>query len=262
MRNYRISFIGAGKVAGSLCLEMFKSGFEIRKVVSKSEQNCRRLAQSCNASWSVDLDFTDGSDIIIVAVPDDQIKGILSKIKCDENAIIVHTAGSVGLDVFPSHLKHFGVFYPLQTFSNERILTFSQINFFIESNDPDTSMVLKEVADYLGVKSHIINTENRRLLHVAAVFVNNFTNFMLISGKGLAKKAGQPFDVLKPLITETVLKAFDKGPENSQTGPAVRSDRGTIKTHLKLLSFSPDLQNIYREITKSIMRFNNKHSND
>jgi predicted short-subunit dehydrogenase-like oxidoreductase (DUF2520 family) len=262
VRNYRISFIGAGKVAGSLCLEMYKSGFEIRKVTSKSEQSCRRLAQSCNALWSMDLDFTDGSDIIIVAVPDDQIKEVLKKIKCDEKTIVVHTAGSIGLDVFPSHLKHIGVFYPLQTFSNERSLTFSQINFFIESNEPDTSLVLKEVADSLGVKSHLIKAEDRKLLHVAAVFVNNFTNFMLISGKEIAKKAGQPFDVLKPLITETVLKAFDKGPENSQTGPAVRSDKGTIKTHIKLLSFSPDLQNIYMEITKSIMRFNNKHTND
>jgi predicted short-subunit dehydrogenase-like oxidoreductase (DUF2520 family) len=256
VKNHKISFVGAGKVATALCLELCRSGFEIQQVSSKTVENCRRLAKSVNATWSPEPYFPNDTDIIFVAVPDDSLKTILKEIKCDDHTIVVHTAGSVGLDVFPSDLKHTGVFYPLQTFSEGRKLDFSGIHIFIESDDRDTSVILKNIADKLKSQSHFIKTENRQLLHVAAVFVNNFTNFMLISGKEIASKAGFTFEVLKPLIVETISKAFEIGPEKSQTGPAVRSDVGTINYHIKLLSFSPDLQKVYSEISKSIERSN------
>jgi predicted short-subunit dehydrogenase-like oxidoreductase (DUF2520 family) len=93
------------------------------------------------------------------------------------------------------------------------------------------------------------------MLHLAAVFVSNFTNHMLTEGKEIAVKAGFSFEILEPLIKETIQKAIDSGPENSQTGPAVRNDKNTIEKHLELLSFSPDLQKIYVDMTKSIIEY-------
>jgi predicted short-subunit dehydrogenase-like oxidoreductase (DUF2520 family) len=255
VKEYRISFIGAGKVSGALCRQMHMSGFKIQKVVSRTRKTGRALALSCNASWSPECDFSDAEDLIIVAVPDDKLPGILSNIKCPDDSVVAHTAGSLGLDIFPAFLKHTGVFYPLQTFSYNRKILFRDLPFFLEASDPVSSRILNEVAESISGRVHFTDTDHRRLLHIAAVFVCNFTNHMLTAGKQITEKAGFPFEVLEPLINETVTKAVENGPENSQTGPAYRSDKGTIKKHIDLLSFSPELQGIYKEVTKSIMKF-------
>jgi len=254
VKKYRISFIGAGKVAGALCLQLYLSGNTIQKIISRREKNGRGLAISCDASWSQEFSFEETDDVVIVAVPDDSLKEILKKIECHENTVIAHTAGSQGLDVFPPRLKHTGVFYPLQTFSTDRKIEFRDLPFFLEASDSLSSAILNDLAVSAGGKVHFIDTDRRRLLHVAAVFVCNFVNHMFTAGKKISEKAGLPFKVLQPLINETVLKALETGPENSQTGPAYRSDKITLKKHMDLLSFSPELQGIYKEITESIMK--------
>ena len=255
MKQYRISFIGAGNVSGALCRQMYLSGCKIQKIISKTEINGPALASSCNAIWSTDFKFTGSEDIIITAVPDDALEEVIKNIKCNENTLVAHTAGSLGLEVFPSHLKHTGVFYPLQTFSNSRKIEFRDLPFFLEASDTFSSTTLKNLAELIGGKAHFVDSEHRRLLHVAAVFVCNFTNHMLTAGSQITAKAGFPFEVLEPLINETILKARKIGPENSQTGPAYRFDKGTIKRHIDLLSFSPEFQGIYEEVTKSIIKF-------
>ena len=255
MKEYRISFIGAGKVSGALCRQMHMSGCKIQKIVTRSGKSGPALALLSNASWSSEYDFSDSEDLIIVAVPDDKLSEILTRIKCPVNTVVAHTAGSLGLDVFPAPLKHTGVFYPLQTFSESRNISFRDLPFFLEASDAYSSGILKDIAESIGSKIHFVDTEQRRLLHVAAVFACNFTNHMLTVGKQITEKAGFSFKVLEPLIKETVKKAMETGPEHSQTGPAYRSDKGTIKRHIDLLSFSPELQGIYKEVTKSIMKF-------
>ena len=255
MKEYRISFIGAGKVSGALCRQMHISGCKIQKIVSRTGKSGHALARLCNASWSSDYDFSDSEDLLVVAVPDDKLTEILTRIKCPDNTVVAHTAGSLGLDVFPSSLKHTGVFYPLQTFSENRNISFKDLPLFLEASDLYSSEILRDIAELIGSKVHFIDTEHRRMLHVAAVFACNFTNHMLTAGKQITEKAGFSFEVLEPLINETVMKAMEAGPENSQTGPAYRSDKGTIKRHIDLLSFSPELQGIYKEVTKSIMKF-------
>jgi len=231
------------------------SGCKIQKIVSRTGISGCALARSCNASWSSEYDFSDSEDLIIVAVPDDKLFQILASIKCPDNTVVAHTAGSLGLDVFPAFVKHTGVFYPLQTFSENRKISFRDLPFFLEASDPFSSGIMKDIAESIGSKVHFLDTEHRRLLHVAAVFACNFTNHMLTAGKQITEKAGISFEVLEPLINETVMKALEAGPEHSQTGPAFRSDKGTIKRHIELLSFSPELQGIYKEVTQSIMKF-------
>jgi predicted short-subunit dehydrogenase-like oxidoreductase (DUF2520 family) len=259
VKEYRISFIGAGKVSWALCRQMYLSGCKIQKIVSRTEKNGLALAKSCNASWSTEFDFPVNDDVIITAVPDDALKGVLRKIRCHDNTLVAHTAGSIGLDVFPSNLKRAGVFYPLQTFSQKRKIDFKDLPFFLEASDPHSYAILEVLAELTGGKPYFVDAEQRKLLHVAAVFVSNFTNHMLTSGKQIAEKAGLSFEVLKPLIMETFQKALETGPENSQTGPAYRNDEGTIKRHIDLLSFSPELQNVYKELTKSIINSYKNH---
>jgi predicted short-subunit dehydrogenase-like oxidoreductase (DUF2520 family) len=256
--QFKISFAGAGNVAGALCRELHKNGHYIVKIVSRNESSGRYLASSCQSNWSGDLVFSEESDIIIVAVPDHSLLEVLSEIKCSASAIVVHTAGSIGMDVFPSRLKNTGVFYPLQTFSPGRTPEISSVPFFIEGSDEITTGKLKSLAESISNSVYLTDTEHRRLLHLAAVFVSNFTNHMFTRGKDICADAGVPFDVLYPLMLETVGKAIEMGPVNSQTGPAVRYDLNTIEKHLDLLSYSPDMKNIYELITSSIIRYYKK----
>jgi predicted short-subunit dehydrogenase-like oxidoreductase (DUF2520 family) len=262
MIQYKISFVGAGKVAGALCMELHNKGHLIQQIVSTGGRSGRSLAKKCNAGWSDNLVFPDSTEIIIVAVPDHRLKEVLGRIKCGKRTIVAHTAGSFGLEVFPETIKNRGVFYPLQTFSKERKADFTDMPVFIESSDHNSQSVLKSLAESTGVSVHFSDTEHRRLLHVAAVFVSNFTNHMFTAGKEVATKAGFSFEVMEPLILETVKKAIELGPENSQTGPAVRNDLNTIEKHLDLLSFSPELRNIYGEMTRAITQYYKKSLKD
>jgi predicted short-subunit dehydrogenase-like oxidoreductase (DUF2520 family) len=202
------------------------------------------------------------NDIIVIAVPDRSISSLLADLKCGDETIVVHTAGSYGLELFSGSVKRFGVFYPLQTFSEGRRIDFNEIPVFIESNDQESQTVLASLAESLGCRPMFSDTEHRRLLHVAAVFVSNFTNYMLTSGELISERAGFSYEVLKPLINETIKKSMEQGPSSSQTGPAVRFDYNTLEKHLELLSFSPELQNVYEEISRSVMNFYKQQAQD
>jgi predicted short-subunit dehydrogenase-like oxidoreductase (DUF2520 family) len=255
MIQKNISFAGAGRVATAICRAIFEAGFNVELIVSLSEQNGRSLAESCEASWSPELLFPNSTDIIIVAVPDHCLKNVLERIKCRPETLVAHTAGSVGLDHFPEHIKRRGVFYPLQTFSKGRKVDFNKLPILLESSDIHSSEMLQNLAISLGGETHFVSAEQRMMIHLSAVFICNFTNHMLTQGKQVALKAGVPFKILYPLLKETVSKAIDIGPERSQTGPAIRDDQNTIEKHLELLSFSPELQRIYSEITTSIIMY-------
>jgi predicted short-subunit dehydrogenase-like oxidoreductase (DUF2520 family) len=255
MSLFNISFLGAGKVAEALCLELYKKGHHIEKIVSPGKVNGPELAERCKAIWSPEPEFTDDTDIIIASVPDRLLKNILDSVRCGSRTILAHTAGSFGLEVFPDFARHNGLFYPLQTFSKGRKISFEEIPLFLEASDNDTESVLRKLAESIGCKVYKCDVKNRQLLHVAAVFVSNFTNYMFTAGNEISSRAGFSFDVLAPLIRETIMKAIENGPEKSQTGPAVRNDLNTIEKHMELLSFSPELRKIYKEVSESIIDY-------
>ncbi len=255
MVRYNLSFAGAGRVAAALCREMHRAGHSILQIVSRSASTGKALAESCNAAWSSSLNFEKSNDIIIVAVPDAGLKDVLAQIRCSEKSIVVHTAGSYGMEVFPDSIIKTGVFYPLQTFTNDRKVDFKDLPFLLESSSAGIDQVLAKLAISVGGRVHFVDNVKRRMIHLSAVFVCNFTNFMLTSGKDISSRVGMPFELLIPLINETISKALEIGPENSQTGPAIRNDQNTIEKHLELLSFSPELRNIYREMTQAIIKY-------
>lgn len=253
MRQLNISFAGAGRVAGALCNRFYRTGHRILQIVSTDEKDGRVLAGICNASWSSDPVFDKNNDLVIVAVPDTVLESFLSYTECAQNTLVVHTAGSFGTDIFPDSIKRKGVFYPLQTFSKERQVDFTDMPVFVESSDKEAISLLENLAVNQGFKVFISDAEHRRNLHLSAVFACNFPNHLLTIGKELSEKAGFSFDVLIPIIKETFLKAVENGPEKSQTGPAVRNDLITIEKHLELLSFNPELKKLYSDMTKSII---------
>tara|TARA_R110002124_G_scaffold55310_4_gene156520 strand:+ start:1027 stop:1722 length:696 start_codon:yes stop_codon:yes gene_type:complete len=188
--------------------------------------------------------------ITIIAVSDDAIAEVSSKIK---NDFVVHTSGSVAMnDLKNSHRK--GVFYMLQTFSKDKKVDFNEIPFCLEAESREDYQLLEFLAKSIGQKIYTISSEQRKTLHVAAVFVNNFTNHLFKIGNDICNTNNVPFEILQPLIKETVLKIEKLSPEKAQTGPAIRNDKKTIKNHLNLLD--KNQQKIYKILTKSIQNGN------
>jgi predicted short-subunit dehydrogenase-like oxidoreductase (DUF2520 family) len=249
--TYNISFAGAGNVAVSLCAGLKAAGHRIVSVTSKGGDSARALAASTGARVVQDLSVPDYCDIFIMAVTDKAISEIASRISVPRKTIMVHTAGSVPLSVLRRQ-ENAGVFYPLQTFTKDFLPDLRMVPFFIEATDEHTLTVLRELGEGIGAGAWVCNTEQRKKLHVAAVFTNNFSNFMMTTGEMIAAEAGIDPSLLNPLIEETARKAVRIGPAVAQTGPAVRHDDSTVKSHIDLLSFMPEYQQLYRLISKMI----------
>jgi predicted short-subunit dehydrogenase-like oxidoreductase (DUF2520 family) len=195
---------------------------------------------------SRELALIPQADVTIIAVSDDAIAEISSKIT---NDFIVHTSGSVSLNDLKNTTRK-GVFYMLQTFSKDKKVNFNEVPFCLEAENEKDHKLLETLATSIGKKIYKINSEQRKTLHVAAVFVNNFTNYMYKIGNDICEKNNVPFEILQPLIKETVSKIDYLSPKNAQTGPAIRNDEKTIKNHLNLLDTNQ--QKIYKILTKSI----------
>ncbi len=249
-----IVIIGAGRVGSALSLALDESGHSILKIISRSIKKAERLAVRTGCAFDSELVIPPETDLVIVAVNDDALFTVLHETEMADNTVIAHTAGSVGLDVFPGDMSNRGVFYPLQTFTTGRSYDFSSLPLFIEGSSDRSREILFSVASSLSGQVFELDSDIRKYLHLAAVFSCNFVNHMYYAGKEISAMAGMDFSVLLPLIRETMEKVSDLGPESSQTGPAVRNDKNTIKKHLDLLSFSPDLQKTYRQISDSIIK--------
>ena len=199
---------------------------------------------------SRDLTNIPKADITIIAVTDDAIAEVSSKIK---NPLVVHTSGACSINELKNTTNK-GVFYMLQTFSLEKKVELNEVPFCLEAENKNDEDQLKELANLLSKKIYTVKSEQRKALHVAAVFVNNFTNYMCKIGNDICKEHQVPFDILLPLIKETASKIETLSPEKAQTGPAIRNDKKTIKNHLDLLNI--EQQKIYKMITKSIQNGN------
>ena len=202
-----------------------------------------------------DLSKLKDTDIYIIAVSDDAVSSLSAKIPIVDK-LVVHTSGSVGIHDLDKKNNR-GVFYPLQTFSKDVDINFSEIPICIEIEHKKDLDILKKLSTAIGCKSHRVNSDQRSALHLAAVFVNNFTNQLYRIGHEITESESVDFNILKPLIKETAHKIDNLSPYIAQTGPAKRNDKKTLKKHLKALD--KDIhKEIYELITKSIQETHGK----
>lgn len=251
-----ILMIGAGNVAWHLASALEKKGHQISIVYSRRLENAQQLAQKLKHALATDqTDFREvGADLAIIAIKDDAIASVVQALQLPHHTILVHTSGNTPMQIF-EHLpgnNDFGVFYPLQTFSKQKPVDFTYIPFCIEALNSSTETLLFDLAGQLSNRIHSVNSFQRKVLHVAAVMACNFTNHLFAQSDHILQKEGLSFDLLKPLIQETVEKAMKNAPRKTQTGPAVRNDTRVIQDHLKYLKNNPSAYQIYEAITESI----------
>lgn len=196
--------------------------------------------------------FNTNADFSIIAVSDNAIREVAAKIP-DSESIIAHTSGSTPADILSFKGNKYGVFYPLQTFSKARDLNYKEIPFFIEACDDDTESRLLKLASLVSDNVSIADSEKRKALHVASVFACNFANHLWNIADQILKNNGLHFNMIQPLLKETLNKTKDLTPAQAQTGPAIRKDTNTMASHLDFLSDNIEWSELYRMISSCII---------
>lgn len=253
----KIVLIGAGNLATHLGKALHAAGHDMVQVFSRTMQSAETLASLLDAEPLTDMaQVCDDADVYIFSVKDSALEQLVSRLCGGEKKVFLHTAGSMPMSVFQGKALHYGVFYPMQTFSKQREVDFSIIPCFVEAND---EFALKQIEGLAGQISHRVfqlSSEDRKYLHLSAVFACNFANHCYAASQKLLQQHGIPFDVMLPLIDETAAKVHGMTPKEAQTGPAVRYDENVIGKQIQLLENQPYFQKIYDCMSKSIHELN------
>lgn len=251
-----ISFVGTGNVAWHLAPALDNAGYSVREVFGRQKKNMLALTERLyQAEPKNTLDFSESNtSIFFLCVSDDSIQEVAQEIILPEDGLLIHCSGSQPLDILNyAATSRTAVFYPLQTFSKSKRISFNDVPIFIETEDKETERQLMEMGKSISTKVNVISSEHRKALHIAAVFASNFTNHMLSISKDLANKNNLDFELLKPLVAETISKSLAIGPENSQTGPAARHDMQVLDHHMEFLQDDLALAEVYKIISQHII---------
>ncbi len=245
-----IVILGTGNVAKHL-YDAFSATNQVKilQVVGRSED--KLLVYSKHTEVCLDYGNIKEADVYLIAVSDDAVKEVSQKL-IDKKGLVVHTSGSCALDIL-TPIQRKGVFYPLQSFTKNKKVDFKEIPICLEAAQQDDLFILEDLAHLISEKVFNISSEQRKTIHLAAVFVNNFTNHLYQIGNEICDDHNIPFELLHPLIMETAHKISVLNPHEAQTGPASRGDQITITNHLRLLE-NKTHKEIYSLLSNSIKK--------
>jgi len=250
----RITLIGSGNVATHLGAALKNAGHQIVQVYSPNAQNAALLAYHIKTEPVSELQqLNPDTDLFIISIKDDAIDEVAAALAVYQKPI-VHTSGATLLQVLLKYTDQAGVFYPLQTFSKTREVDFRQVPMCIEGAYEDLTMELKHLAQTISNNVQVVNSDQRKVLHLAAVFACNFPNYLYYAAQQLLAANELDFNLLRPLITETAHKVENQLPASVQTGPAIRHDSKTMEAHLQLLQNNELLRNIYDMLSQAIIK--------
>jgi len=245
----RVVIIGTGNVASQLAAQ-FRGLTDKLSIAGRNTQRAQEIAHTVQADGISDLQTIPTADLYVIAVSDDAIDAVAKSLSV--SGIVAHTSGSVAIDAIAKYHDRAGVFYPLQTFTKGEAPNWDEIPILVEANNTEDEDWLFNLARQFNTHANKVSSVQRAELHVAAVFANNFTNYLL--GAATTLMEGQQLDpkLLQPLVKETIRKAFAQEPKSVQTGPARRKDEATIDRHLKQLANYPKYQELYRLLSDQI----------
>lgn len=248
-----ISIIGAGNAASNLALSLHGKGHSIVWICNRTLEKAKFLAEKVSANASSDFIGLDWgkTELLIISTRDDGYEQVAQKLRT--SFPVVHTSGSIPMHVLQDCSVEIGVFYPLQTMLKDRPTDFSNVPFCIEANSDFVGQKLFNLAKELSEQVYFISSEERKKLHLGAIFASNFSNFLYILSKDFLKKNGLPEHILDPLILETAQRIEGKEPESMQTGPARRGDFKVINNHLNMLASNKLMQDVYLLMSQKIL---------
>jgi len=245
--------IGAGNVGTHMAQALHNEGVQIVQIVSQGMRSAVELASKMQCSFTTELeDINKEANIYFICVSDNAIHKVVHKLDLG-NKLIIHTSGSVGIDVFYDQAENYGVIYPMQTFSKFKEINYGEIPMFIEANSNENEAILYNFVKKISPKVSVVNSEQRCILHLCAVLASNFTNHLCTLTDQLLTDQNFKFDLFKPLLRETYEKISKYSPYDSQTGPAVRNDKQIVNKHIEVLEKYPDIQAVYKALSNSII---------
>ncbi len=244
----KIILLGAGNVGHHLS-KAFDKSTEIDLVQWYSRDNSKVSYNDIDTEIINDLSKIKSADIYVISISDSYVGEISEKLNVSEK-LVVHTSGSLDLSIIDKKNRR-GVFYPLQTLSKNKEIELAKVPICIESENNKDLVLLETISKYIGCKTYKIDYNERKILHLAAIFSNNFVNHMFTIAKEILDDKNLDFNILKPLINETVDKIHKLDPENAQTGPAIRNNNEIILNHIKTLK-KDDHKKLYELMTKLI----------
>ena len=248
----KVAIVGAGNIAWHLSEIIAKTEVRVSCIASRNYLHAEKLAL-LRESKATDLkSLCKNVNLVIIAVSDDAIAEVAQQIP-KEDYIVVHTSGSVSIDIFADKFKNFGVLYPIQSFSKSKKVDFKDVPILIEGNDTQTSILLESFAKKFSERVEIMDSKKRGSLHLSAVIVNNFVNFLAAKSYEYLESNNIDGSLLQPLMQETIARLKTHHPKDVQTGPAKRNDIKIIEKHLKQLESDPNLQSLYRLISQQII---------
>jgi predicted short-subunit dehydrogenase-like oxidoreductase (DUF2520 family) len=243
--------IGAGNVATVLGNRCRAAGHQILQVFSRQPAHAARLAEELGcahtSSWTA---VTGEGDVYLAALSDDALRGLSGQLSLP-GKLVVHTGGSVPLEVLQGVSERCGVLYPLQSLRKE-LRPFPEIPFLVDAGSPADLQQVTDLARSIGREVRTADNDTRLKLHLAAVLVNNFTNHLYVLAEAFCRKEGSDFSMLLPLIRETADRLSRVAPGDAQTGPAIRGDDATVERHLAILDNYKDIKAVYTLFTRQI----------
>jgi predicted short-subunit dehydrogenase-like oxidoreductase (DUF2520 family) len=250
----RITIIGSGNVATHLAAAFKNAGHSLLQVYSRNMQNAALLAYHVKAE-AIDCidDINPETDLFVIAVKDDAIGPVAAQLARYQK-LMVHTSGATDLYALLAFQDNVGVFYPLQTFSKIKEVDFFKVPLCIEGATEAIADELTQLAHTISQSVYRIDSEKRKILHLAAVFACNFPNYLYAIAQQLLAQYNMEFALLRPLIAETAQKVQVRLPGEVQTGPAIRNDENTMAFHLQLLEDQPELQQLYNLLSQGIIK--------
>ncbi len=256
----RVVVVGSGNVAETFARTLATNKHVLlAQIYARNEERGRYIATQTNAKWTNCPEQLAKADVYIIAVSDRAVKEVAHMLPFAAGSVVVHTAGSVPLSVLPHEGVSRGILYAFQTFSAGRHVSLSKVPIFIEAEDDATRRYLTDFAHLISERVAEADSEQRRSIHLAGVIVNNFTNHLYALGGDVMTRAGLSYDMLKPLIEESALKAVATDDARKvQTGPAVRGDEAVSHKHIEMLADDEKMQKIYKTITESIWETSKK----
>ncbi|CAN5574743.1 DUF2520 domain-containing protein [soil metagenome] len=252
MKKLTIGILGSGNMAFCLGTALMDAGYIVHEIIARNPKEGKKLSHLLHAKWKSDLHQMEGNaDCYFVCLQDNAIASVITEFPV-KFKMLIHTSGSISIDVFKNYEGDFGVFYPVQTIKKDITPDWKNTPVCIEANDRQSLKTLQLIAASISKKIYPLNSEQRLNLHLAAVFANNFSNACFSMSEEITKASGLPFDLLRPLILSTALNVQQTSPVKVQTGPAKRNDLKVLKKHQALLDESPELLKIYRLLSRYI----------
>ena len=248
--SFKICIIGSGNVAHFMGKKLLHSQHQVVQIISPNIEHARKLAEVLNCDYAdIITNINPIVDVVILAINDDAIKKIAPN-DLLKTKIVIHTAGSVSLEDIQHLSPRTACIWPVYSISKNNLPSSDKIPLAVNFSINEIKAPLMNLAQSMSSNVFLLNDEQKMIAHVSAVFANNFSNHLFAIAEKLLDKQHIPFDILMPLIKNTVEKLNTHSPADNQTGPAIRKDEKTIQKHVNLLTDSDKI--IYEMLTKSI----------